>query len=198
MTIKGLQKLAAKHPGQITIINQLSEGEITRQWIGVYGLGIYPADGLPTLDEETILCMLDVPRNKWSDWNVRTTTRYGLYEDMLEDNADQDEPLAEMALRLIDDNREYKFLRAASGALAIWPEYLLPIGLTSQHDYWLRTIHRYADAKPIRIVVVKLGMELVGVVGLTDEWAMAERNMDELRQIAAQAEKLVTMGGQPE
>lgn len=198
MTIKGLQKLVAKHPGDITIINQLSEGEITRQWISVYGLGIYPADGLPTLDEETVLCMLDVPRDKWSNWDVRTVTNYGLFEDMLADNDDQDEPLTEMGLRLMDDNREYKFLRAAGGVLAILPEYLRPIGLTSSHEYWLRTINRYHDAKPIRIVVVKLGMALVGAVALCDEWATVERNLDELHQIAAQAVSILATKWVPE
>lgn len=193
MTIKGLQKLVAKHPGEITIINQLSEGEITRQWISVYGRGIYPADGLPTLDEETILCMLDVPRDKWSNWDVHTATNYGLFEDMLADNSDQDEPLAEMGLRLMDDTREYKFLRAAGGVLAIPPEYLKPIGLTSSHEYWLRTITRYHESKPIRIVAVKLGMALAGAVALNDDWAKVERNLDELHQIADQAGKIADM-----
>lgn len=193
MTIKGLQKLVAKHPGEITLINQLSEGEITRQWISVYGRGIYPADGLPTLDEETILCMLDVPRDKWSNWDVHTATNYGLFEDMLADNSDQDEPLAEMGLRLMDDTREYKFLRAAGGVLAIPPEYLKPIGLTSAHEYWLRTITRYHESKPIRIVAVKLGMALAGAVALNDDWAKVERNLDELRQIADQAGEISAM-----
>lgn len=198
MTIKGLQKLVARHPGNITIINKLSEGEITRQWISVYGLGIYPADGLPTLDDETILCMLDVPRDKWCDWHVSTATSYGLYQDMLEDNTDQDEPLTEMSLRLIDDDREYKFLRGSGGVLAIPPEYLRPIGLTPRHDYWLRTIHRYADSQPISVVVVKLGMELAGAVAITDSWAVTERSRDELRRIAAKAEQLAQMGGPTE
>lgn len=100
MTIKGLQKLVSQHPGNLTIINQMADGEITRQYISVWGQGVYPADGLPTLDEESILALLDVPTDKRKNWTVKSV-RLDQYTwaDVLADNAPSDQLAAAISLR---------------------------------------------------------------------------------------------------
>lgn len=143
MTIKGLQKLVSQHPGSLIIINELADGEIVRQYISVWGQGVYPADGLPTLDEESILALLDVPTDKRKSWTVKSVPMEGMWARILEDNAEGDKEAMELPVRLIDETAELKFFETFLGErplAAIYPEYLKPVGLTREHSYWTREL----------------------------------------------------------
>ena len=72
MTIKGLQKLIGKDAYNLTLLNQYAGSQIVRQHLSVWGRAIYPMDGLPVMDEETLLAVLDVPRERWKNCHVLT------------------------------------------------------------------------------------------------------------------------------
>lgn len=192
MTIKGLQKLVSQHPGNLTIINEMADGEITRQYISVWGQDVYPADGLPLLDEDSILVLLDVPADKRSNWGVTSVRKKGIWERMLEDNLPDDREAQELSLRLIDDTAELKFFDAGlveQPVIAIQPEYLKPIGLSREHSYWTRTIiYNEETGEKSMVLAVKLGYQLVGVISLREKWAQKENNMYALRLISGAAE----------
>ena len=169
MTIKGLQKLIGKNADNLTLINCYGGGDmIVRQHLSVWGRAIYPMDGLPVMDEETLLAVLDVPREKWKDCQVLTTDADStLLTAMMEDNMDSDRPLEEMGIQLITGGGEYKFLLEPlrDECYAIRPEYLKPIGLTSEHTYWLRETgwdNKTGEAK--HVIVIKLGMQNVAAI----------------------------------
>lgn len=130
MTIKGLQKLIGKNADNLTLINCYGGGDmIVRQHLSVWGRAIYPMDGLPVMDEETLLAVLDVPREKWKDCQVLTADADStLLTAMMEDNMDSDRPLEEMGIQLIRGGGEYKFLLdpLRDECYAIRPEYLKP------------------------------------------------------------------------
>lgn len=159
MTIKGLQKLIGKDAYNLTLINCYGGGDmIVRQHLSVWGRAIYPMDGLPVMDEETLLAVLDVPRKKWKDCQVLTTDADStILTAMMEDNLGSDRPLEEMGIQLITGGGEYKFLLEPlrGECVAIRPEYLKPIGLTSEHTYWLRETgwdNKTGEAKHVIII----------------------------------------------
>lgn len=192
MTIKGLQKLIGKNADNLTLINCYGGGDmIVRQHLSVWGRAIYPMDGLPVMDEETLLAVLDVPREKWKDCQVLTTDADStLLTAMMEDNMDSDRPLEEMGIQLITGGGEYKFLLEPlrDECYAIRPEYLKPIGLTSEHTYWLRETgwdDKTGEAK--RVIVVKLGMQNVAAIAQNIDWGSDEKTAAQLGRICDKA-----------
>ena len=166
MTIKGLQKLASQHPGSLIIINELAGGEIVRQYISVWGQGVYPADGLPTLDEESILALLDVPTDKRKSWTVKSVPMEGMWARILEDNAEGDKEAMELPV-------------------------LTPIGLTREHSYWTRElISNEKTGEKSMLLIVKLGYQLAAAISLRERWAEEEKNLKALRQIHQAAEDI--------
>lgn len=194
MTIKGLQKLVSQHPGSLIIINELAGGEIVRQYISVWGQGAYPADGLPTLDEESILALLDVPADKRKSWTVKSVPMEGVWARILEDNAEGDKEAMELPVRLIDETAELKFFETFLGdrpLAAIYPEYLKPIGLTREHSYWTRElISNEKTGEKSMLLIVKLGYQLAAAISLRERWAEEEKNLKALRQIHQAAEDI--------
>ena len=195
MTIKGLQKLVSQHPESLTIINEMADGEITRQYISVWGQGVYPADGLPTLDEESILALLDVPTDKRKNWTVKSARLDQFtWADVLADNAPSDQLATELPVRLIDETAELKFFETYLGdrpLIAIYPEYLKPIGLTREHTFWTRTIHYNEETgEKSMLLIVKLGYQLAAAISLREHWAKEEKNLKAVRMIHQAAEDI--------
>lgn len=192
MTIKGLQKLIGKDAYNLTLINCYGAGGmIVRQHLSVRGRAIYPMDGLPVMDEDTLLAVLDVPREKWKNCHVLTADADStLLTAMMEDNMDSDRPLEEMGIQLIIGGGEYKFLLEPlrDECVAIRPEYLKPIGLTSEHTYWLRETgwdNKTGEAK--HVIVVKLGMQNVAAIAQNIDWGSAEKTVAQLVRICDKA-----------
>lgn len=191
MTIKGLQKLIGKDAYNLTLLNQYAGNQIVRQHLSVWGRAIYPMDGLPVMDEETLLAVLDVPRERWKNCHVlRADADSTLLTEMMEDNMDSDRPLEEMGIQLITGGREYKFLLEPlrDECVAIRPEYLKPIGLTSEHTYWLRETgwdDKTGEAQ--HVIVVKLGMQNVAAIAKNIDWGSDEKTVAQLGRICDKA-----------
>lgn len=60
----------AKDMKSVKIIDTVDEnGEIKRQHIVIYD-AVYPMDGMPMVNEETLLAIMDVPADKRGEWYV--------------------------------------------------------------------------------------------------------------------------------
>lgn len=70
MRIKELAK-CAKDDGALTLLDEVDEdGEVVRQYVMLPNRAIYPLDGMPMLNEQTLLTVMDVPREKHSLYEV--------------------------------------------------------------------------------------------------------------------------------
>lgn len=191
MAIKGLQKLIGKDAYNLTLLNQYAGNQIVRQHLSVWGRAIYPMDGLPVMEEETLLAVLDVPRERWKNCHVLTADADStILAAMMEDNLDSDRPLEEMGIQLITGGGEYKFLfdPLRDECYAIRPEYLKPIGLTSEHTYWLRETgwdDKTGEAQ--HAIVVKFGMQNVAAIAQNIDWGSDEKTVAQLGRICDKA-----------
>lgn len=85
---------------------------------------------------------------------------------------------------------EYKFLLEPlrDECYAIRPEYLKPIGLTSEHTYWLRETgwdEKTGEAK--HVIVIKLGMQNVAAIAQNIDWGSDEKTVAQLGRICDKA-----------
>lgn len=70
MRIKALAA-CAKDDGLLTLMDEAdAEGEIVRQYVMLPGRAIFPLDGMPLLNEQTLLTVMDVPKEKHSCYEV--------------------------------------------------------------------------------------------------------------------------------
>lgn len=103
---------------------------------------------------------------------------------------DSDRPLEEMDIQLITGGGEYKFLfdPLRDECYAIRLEYLKPIGLTSEHTYWLRETgwdDKTGEAQ--HAIVVKLGMQNVAAIAQNIDWGSDEKTVAQLGRICDKA-----------
>lgn len=84
-----IKKIAQICAGQKTIYvhNQECKGDLVRQWVGD-DVAMYPLDGLPYMDDEALLALMDVPPDKRDKWTVRGV---GLGSVVSLDDVDPDE-----------------------------------------------------------------------------------------------------------
>jgi len=70
MRIKALAS-CAKDDGNLTLLDDITtEGMIARQYVMLPNRAIYPLDGMPLLNEETLLAVMDVPKEKRDAYQV--------------------------------------------------------------------------------------------------------------------------------
>lgn len=70
MKIKDIAELA-RDAGGVTLINEPGvDLKPARQWLVIGGVAVYPLDGLPTLDENQLMAVLDVPMKKRDSYKV--------------------------------------------------------------------------------------------------------------------------------
>lgn len=69
MKIKSIAAICKKNK-QIIIINRYNGNEAGTQYIGDGG-AIYLINGLPELDEKSLLTIFDVPEKQRANWNVK-------------------------------------------------------------------------------------------------------------------------------
>lgn len=85
MRIKMLAS-CAKDEGNLTLLDEINEeGMVARQYVLLPGKAIFPLDGMPLLNEETLLTILDVPADKRCMYNVVRAPMGVLYKMMMED-----------------------------------------------------------------------------------------------------------------
>lgn len=153
-----IKKIAQICAGQKTIYvhNQECKGDLVRQWVGD-GVAMYPLDGLPYMDDEALLALMDVPIDKRDKWTVRDV---GLGSLVSLDDIDPDEvDVLPYDLTVNTGRTLMPFDGGARGTLWIQQRYLAP---TDDID-----IVRYC-ARPTtgggRVIAVKIGLVLMGII----------------------------------
>lgn len=153
-----IKKIAQICAGQKTIYvhNQECKGDLVRQWVGD-GSAMYPLDGLPYMDDEALLALMDVPIDKRDKWTVRDV---GLGSLVSLDDIDPDEvDILPYDLTVNTGRTLMPFDGGARGTLWIQQRYLAP---TDDID-----IVRYY-ARPTtgggRVIAVKSGLVLMSII----------------------------------
>lgn len=91
MRIKALAA-AAKEDEMIMLLDEVDkDGEIVRQFVMLPGRAVFPLDGMPMLDKETLLAVMDVPADKRDQYEVmRTVMNEALLQMMADELADDE------------------------------------------------------------------------------------------------------------
>lgn len=168
MKLKALGALA-KRTKRVDLIDHTNEdGEITRQFIHTRGAA-YPLDGLPLLNENTVLTLLDVPTDERDFWTVTRMVDTSLRE-ALEDNAPEDELEERMGFTLSAGGLEVLPVESEGGMMALGVETLAPIRDTERQNQYYRRELENGGA----VTVVKCGLKSVATlwpcVGWVDEY----------------------------
>ena len=70
MKLKELAK-CAKEDETFTLLDEFDqEGMLVRQYVYLPERAIFPLDGLPLVNEEQLMTMMDIPKEKQSGWRV--------------------------------------------------------------------------------------------------------------------------------
>ena len=75
MKIKQLCRCAQDDDNKLYLLDEADkEGQVVRQYVNLNGRAMFPLDGMPILNEETLLAVMDVPQAKRGDWCVTRST----------------------------------------------------------------------------------------------------------------------------
>ena len=75
MKIKALCKCAQEDNNILYLLDDVDEdGAVLRQYVYLPERALFPLDGMPQLNEDTILAVMDVPQEKKCIWNVTRGT----------------------------------------------------------------------------------------------------------------------------
>lgn len=124
MKIKNIAAICKKNKSVVLFERHNDEGDVILQYIGDGG-AVYPAIGLPLLDEETVLTIFDVPEKQREDWCVRST---GIPDGINLDDIDGTEkPVEREAISIVYSGKTLKPLRTRRGLVFIESRYLSPV-----------------------------------------------------------------------
>ena len=90
MRIKALAKAAKEDEFFWLLDEEDEEGEIVRQYVMLPGRAIFPLDGMPIVNEETLLTVMDVPMDKRDEYNVSRIRITNDLKQMVEDARETD------------------------------------------------------------------------------------------------------------
>ena len=176
MKIKAVARLA----GETHALTLLEDG--SRQHISVAS-AIYPLDGLPPVDGETILAVLDVPLGDRVDYQINIGPALP-FRDMLEDNLDRDQP-AQLTDMLVSVNGEtLRPLYSPLGMVCIREAERKPISDSAKTAaYFVRTVGNDP------VVIVKNGFQRIASIRPCTPWAQ-DNACEWLRDLARHAARL--------
>lgn len=139
------------------------DAETGRQWLAVGG-GLYPMDGLPEMDKNMLLVMMDVPEHKQDDYSIKCVGMTGQMKYLTADNSPEDRDAMKdggitiswngVELLPIYTNRE-----GENRMILVQAEYLRPIA-DEERNYQLYT--RMVDGHPY--LLVKKGFGLIAAI----------------------------------
>lgn len=156
MKIKSIAAICKKNK-QIIIINRHNGNEAGTQYIGDGG-AIYPINGLPELDEKSLLTIFDVPEKQRANWNVKYMN---IADGIHLDDIDANERIIEQDnLSIVYDGEILKPLQTRRGLIFIKSCYLSPMS-----DY-MDALELYERFTPggTPYIVAKAGFMLQAVI----------------------------------
>lgn len=181
MKIKDVAALA-REMGGVTLVSEIYQGTTVRQWLTVGGTAVYPLDGLPTLNKETLMAVLDVPMKKRDTYRVHETELTEYYEKFTADTM-ADRPAELSGLEIGWDGMKIRVATADDGSTVfVNTKWLKPLdGARKDMTFWIRT-----DEKKQKMLIVKRGVLNVLCVGSSDVW-VSEKESGELARMARHA-----------
>lgn len=175
MKIKSIAALCKKVRYAVIMDSASADGSIV-QFIGD-GNAAYMCDGLPTVEEESLLAIFDVPQEQRNTWYVKRSNMY----DML--LASNDMPLYESRAHITYGGRELIPLYTHTRRIVfIDAKYLAP---NPTIELYLRNV----NSTPV--IAVKMGFIDLAIISMykVKDKAMAE----ELRRVAAYVQCTVSI-----
>ena len=154
MKLSALYKLC-KRTKYVTIIN----GVNGRQWINVDGGSTYPLDGMPYIDEETLLTMMDVAEDDRAKWHINIHAHDEYMRMFTEDNLEGDieAKAAEVTIGHMDE--VYRPIYSRHGMLMVNVDAFAPVADTARtHELFVRMIRNQP------VLLVKNGFQLVATI----------------------------------
>ena len=156
MRIKRIAALCSR-AGIFQLLNKIDGEGVVSQWLGD-GNALYPLNGIPMLDKDSLCAMFDIPEKKREKLIIQ-------YEDMPEaiDTADSDPLeilLEEKEMTIGYEGRQMIPLQTKDGVLFIGEQYLEP--LADEMD--LLSLYERKTPKGAPYVAVKAGMMLRGII----------------------------------
>lgn len=185
MKIKELAALARECRG-VTLVNEEKDGEKTRQWIMLGGTAMYPLDGLPLLNEEQLMAIIDVPTKKRDSFKVFVSEMTDRLHDFASDfrAGDIDAELSGVEICLWGSTKIRCAIAEDGSTVFVDTKYLKP--LADQKKDLTFVIRRKDGERPT--LVVKRGMLNVCSMTSSDWWVM-EKEMHELNWISRHANR---------
>lgn len=184
MKLSRLGALIKEQNGAHVLNTMDAEGNIVRQHLMLYG-AMYPMDGFPLLTKETLLTILDVPRDKWTEYWYKEENHTDLTRLMAEDNpsANRDTPASLCGVRLETPLADVTPVTTYHGMLFIPSDYKKPISDEKAVEWWARKMPAGY------LVVAKKGYQLIASIAAVKVWA-TEDTATELMDIANAARRL--------
>lgn len=154
MKLSALYKLCKKYKTPWIVV----DAEAERQWIQVAG-NIYPVDGLPMLDKEKMLTMMDVPKDEWEDWNIKVHPISEHLRNFTADNLPNDTQAERLRADVVINGDMLTPVYTDCGLILIPTDALKPVS-DSAKTY---TLHARSVSGETW-VVVKNGFELITTI----------------------------------
>lgn len=153
MKLSALWKLLKK---QKNVIIFLKEGG--RRWICA-GLAMYPLDGLPDLDEETLLTLMDVPPAEREDWSVRVDVAKPGMLPLMEDNGPGDTAATNTGMEIGWLDQTLIPVYTQRGLVLARAECFAPLADCKSYDLFARTVGEttYLIAKNGYVQIATIG-----------------------------------------
>lgn len=124
MKIKNIAAICKKNKIVTLFERYADDGEVVMQYISDGG-AVYPVQGLPPLDAESILTIFDIPEKQREDWYVRTS---GVPTGINFEDIDANEkPVERDALSIVYSGKTLKPLQTRRGLVFIESRYLSPV-----------------------------------------------------------------------
>ena len=175
----------AKGSKVVRIIDTVDEnGEIIRQHIAIED-AVYPLDGMPRVNEEKVLAIMDVPVDKRNEWHVFKGINKNI-EWMLEDEQSADTEAKMGKIELECGGVKYRPFHTARGILFVSNEQIRPIKDEKNVCYRLR------ENGNAQMIIAQSGMMNIGAL-MPLQWA-DEEAADELWKMAEAARKIAEKG----
>jgi hypothetical protein len=176
MKINAVAKLL-KENGGLTLLDGNA-----RQHVCI-GQALYPLDGMPQMNEETILAVLDIPAGDRPDYHILRAPVDSLI-DFLEDNADSDQDAELIDLLVSVNGTTLRPLYTPYGMVCIREAERRPVSDSAK----TATYHaRMVSGKPV--VVIKNGFQLIAAIVPVTNWA-EQKTVEWLHDLSAYAGRL--------
>lgn len=154
MKLSALFKVCKKHK-TIDIIT----GKNDRQWLLVGSYSLYPMDGMPHIDKESLLTMMDVPEDEQGKWRILEIELSEYMTQFAQDNTEGDAVAQRTKTSIVLEDKEYQPFYTRYGMALVDVDMLAPLSDTAKvHEFFAREI----NGNPV--LLVKTGFRLIAAI----------------------------------